>query len=234
LTENQSIQLGKAKSKLVSEIECAFEENRNSSKALSMQAYMKDKFPFYGISAPDRVSICKEIFRKNPPSSNLDFIHELNALWQNNEREWQYVGILYANKNKKFWTESISEDFENMLVSKSWWDSVDTICSTCIVPYFKLFPAKKAELLQRWKKSDNLWLKRICIIHQLTYKSETDLNYLSKIIKSNKDDNGYFIQKAIGWALRQYAKINPIWVKNFVEDIDLKPLSVREALKNIK
>ncbi|MEZ4805034.1 MAG: DNA alkylation repair protein [Bacteroidia bacterium] len=226
--------MDKAKSKLISEINLAFEKNRNPSKALSMQAYMKDKFLFYGISAPDRVAICRELFKTNIPNSSSEFKLELNALWGNIEREWQYTSILYASKNKKFWTESIVQDFEDMLTTKSWWDTVDTVSSTCIVPYFRFFPEKKAELLQKWEKSNNLWLKRVCIIHQLTYKSDTDLNYLSHIIISNKHDNGFFIQKAIGWSLRQYAKTNPIWVKKFVESVDLKPLSVREALKNIK
>jgi len=222
------------KSSFVDNIANAFANEANQDRADAMSAYMKNKFVFFGIPAPKR----KEIVHSELKTLELKDSNELHTLlsdlWDKPEREWHYTAMIIAERYKKLWNKDSIRVFEEMLIHASWWDTVDTISSHCIGPFFQKYPELKKEYLYQWENSSNMWLKRVCIIHQLTYKQGTDTDYLEKIIFMNQDSKEFFIQKAIGWALRQYAKVNPNWVNNFVYSNTLKPLSSREALKNIK
>lgn len=222
------------KNSFIDNIANAFELGADQDRADAMSAYMKNKFVFFGIPAPRRKEIVlNEI--KNLKFKDSNELHTLLLdLWDKPEREWHYTAMIVAERFKKLWNQESIVVFEQMLVNASWWDTVDTISSHCIGPYFQKYPDLKKTYLHKWENSNNMWLKRVCIIHQLTYKQETDTDYLEKIIFMNQESKEFFIQKAIGWALRQYAKVNPVWVKNFVASNSLKPLSHREALKNIK
>ena len=222
------------KNSFIDNIANAFELGADQDRADAMSAYMKNKFVFFGIPAPRRKEIVlNEI--KNLKFKDSNELHTLLLdLWDKPEREWHYTAMIAAERFKKLWNQESIVVFEQMLVNASWWDTVDTISSHCIGPYFQKYPDLKKTYLHKWENSNNMWLKRVCIIHQLTYKQETDTDYLEKIIFMNQESKEFFIQKAIGWALRQYAKVNPVWVKNFVASNSLKPLSHREALKNIK
>ncbi len=222
------------KNSFVENIANAFVTEADQDRADAMSAYMKNRFVFFGIPAPKR----KEIVLNELKSLKLKDSNELHSLlldlWDKPEREWHYTAMILAERFKKLWNKDSIVVFEEMLVNASWWDTVDTISSHCIGPYFQKNPDLKKTYLHKWENSNNMWLKRVCIIHQLTYKQETDTDYLEKIIFMNQESKEFFIQKAIGWALRQYAKVNPLWVNNFVASNTLKPLSHREALKNIK
>jgi 3-methyladenine DNA glycosylase AlkD len=136
-------------------------------------------------------------------------------------------------KTHKNWPKEIIQTFEKMLVNKSWWDSVDFINSELLGRYFKKYPEKIRPVTEGWMASNHIWLQRSCLIFQLNYKKQTDTGLLSEYILRLNDSNEFFIQKAIGWALRQYARTDAAWVKDFVEKTPLKPLSKREALKHI-
>ena len=222
------------KSSFVDNIANAFANEANQDRADAMSAYMKNKFVFFGIPAPKR----KEIVLTELKNLKLKDANELHTLlldlWEKPEREWQYTAMLVAERYKKLWNHDSIRVFEDMLVNASWWDTVDTLSAHCVGPFFQNNPELKKTYLYKWENSNNMWLKRVCIIHQLTYKQKTDTDYLEKIIFMNQESKEFFIQKAIGWALRQYAKVNPIWVNCFVASNTLKPLSSREALKNIK
>jgi 3-methyladenine DNA glycosylase AlkD len=222
------------KSSFVDNIANTFANVADQHRADAMSAYMKNKFVFFGIPSPKRKEIV--LFElKNLKLKNSDELHVLLLdLWEKPEREYQYTAMLLAERYKKLWNKDSILVFEEMLINASWWDTVDTISSHCIGPFFQKYPELKKVYLYQWENSSNMWLKRVCIIHQLTYKHGTDTDYLEKIIFMNQESKEFFIQKAIGWALRQYAKVNPIWVNNFVASNTLKPLSSREALKNIK
>ena len=222
------------KSSFVENIANAFAIEANQDRADAMSAYMKNKFVFFGIPAPKRKeSVLCEI--KHFKLKDSEELHNLLLeLWHRTEREWQYTALLIAVRFKKLWTDESIIIFEELLLHASWWDTVDTLSSHCVGPFFEKKPQFKKTYLLKWENSKNMWLKRVCIIHQLTYKQKTDTDYLEKIIFMNQESKEFFIQKAIGWALRQYAKENPMWVRNFVLSNELKPLSSREALKNIK
>lgn len=221
------------KSKLLTALEDAFVSAADPALAGPMSAYMKHQFPFYGIKSPLRNSLSKPLIRACRPQNAAELRSILRQLWAKPEREWKYTAILLAESNQKLWTEDFIADFEYMIREQSWWDTVDGISSALIAPYFKMYPTNRYRILSSWEKSENMWLVRVCIIHQLKYRGATDLEYLSGIISRHAHSSEFFIQKAIGWALRQYARTNPDWVRRFVKEHNIKPLSKREALKHI-
>jgi 3-methyladenine DNA glycosylase AlkD len=121
-----------------------------------------------------------------------------------------------------------------MTVQRSWWDTVDYIKSACLKEFFLRFPEGRYEITDRWIKSGNIWLQRLSVIFQLGYKAKTDTRLLERNILRLKESDEFFVQKAIGWSLRDYARTDPEFVRRFVLTHQLKPLSKREALKHLK
>jgi 3-methyladenine DNA glycosylase AlkD len=111
---------------------------------------------------------------------------------------------------------------------------VDTLAGNPIGVHFQRFPDVREKTLAKWRKSENFWLRRTCILFQLNYKGETDFDLLCEIIRENLGSKEFFINKAIGWALRQYARTDPKAVKKFVKAAELHPLSRREAMKHLE
>ena len=146
------------------------------------------------------------------------------------EREFQYLAIGYMETVKDLFIPSDMNELEKLITTKSWWDSVDSINS--IVGHIAMkYPEVKEDIISQWIISDNIWLKRISIIFQLKYKENTDTEFLSKAISHNSKTNEFFINKAIGWILREYSKTNKEWVKNFIDHNALSKLSIREGSK---
>jgi 3-methyladenine DNA glycosylase AlkD len=150
------------------------------------------------------------------------------------QREFQYAAIgLVGRLEKQLMAKSV-RTLEYMLTHKSWWDTVDSIAGGTVGAYFKRFPDVRETYLAKWRASENFWLRRTTILFQLNYKKETDFDLLCEIIHENLGSNEFFINKAIGWSLRQYARIDPKAVKKFVNVTkELNPLSRREALKHM-
>lgn len=208
-----------------------FYNNRNEEQAIPMAKYMKNKFPFLGLKKPERAALSKEFLkaRKKDTRIDWDFIFKCYDM---PEREFQYLAIDYMEKAKKLFTSNDMENIEKLLTTKSWWDSVDAINK--IVGHIAMeYPEIKEDIILKWMKSDNIWLNRVSIIFQLKYKEKTDTEFLSKAILHNSQTNEFFINKAIGWALREYSKTNKEWVKNLINNNTLHPLSVREGSKYI-
>jgi 3-methyladenine DNA glycosylase AlkD len=120
---------------------------------------------------------------------------------------------------------------EHFIVTKSWWDTVDLIASNAVGRYMLQFPEKRDTTIDHWRKSDNIWLNRSCLIFQLKYKDQTNFKLLKSLIQQYQFENEFFIQKAIGWSLREYSKTNPEGVRDFIEAIGLKGLAYREGGK---
>jgi len=166
-----------------------------------------------------------------PELSELDPI--LRELWSLPQREYQYMAMGLLGRFEKQLPEKFIDTVEYLIVTKSWWDTVDALASHSVGTHFKRFPNTRERYLKKWRKSKNLWLRRTAILFQLGYKKETDFELLSKIIRENLGSDEFFINKAIGWSLRQYAYIDPKAVKSFVKSTPLHPLSRREALKHL-
>lgn len=210
-----------------------FKEKSDPFKASGAKAYLLHQFEFHGLMTPERRLLCRAHYQQYPVAS----LHELETITKEcfslPEREYQYFAVELFAYHKKLWKPSSIKLMEYCLVTKSWWDSVDHIVSHWLGPYFKLFPEKMFPVTTKWNLSDNRWLQRCSIIFQNAYKKDTDTILLSKYILHCAGSKEFFVQKAIGWALREYSKTDAKWVKNFVKKNKLAPLSAREALKRI-
>ena len=220
---------------LVQQLELEFEKNQNEFEAEGMSRYMKHRFTYFGVKKPTRALIQKEWFSIIPKDFTQENKRELVLeLWQKEQREFQYVAIDYLAKWKD--TELLLDDYEFiefLLTNQSWWDSVDALASNFLGRYLRLIPSQREIVIKSWRKSENLWLRRSCLIFQLRYKSQTNFELLKSLVLDFKHENEFFIQKAIGWSLREYAKTNPVSVRNFVEESGIQGLAKREALKHI-
>lgn len=205
----------------------------NPEDAEWSKRYMKNQFEFFGIKTPQRNAIFKEFWAEHGLPDFADLEPLVNNLFALPEREFHYFAIELATKFKKQWTERTLALFEKMVQKNSWWDSVDYINSVCLRPYFKRFPENTTEITQRWIDSGNMWLQRLSVIFQLGRRSDTDIALLFRNINQLSHSKEFFIQKGIGWALRELAKAAPETVREFVAENELKPLSRREALKHI-
>lgn len=218
----------------VTSLKTLYEKNADPAQAAPMKKYMRDQFEYLGIKTPKNVALQKEFFAEHgyPPLSELDTI--LRDLWSLPQREFQYVAVgLLGRANKQIPAKFI-KTIEYMIVTKSWWDTVDSIAGGTVGIHFQRFPEVREKYLAKWRASDNFWLRRTAILFQLNYKKETDFVLLREIIGENLNSKEFFINKAIGWALRQYARIDPKAVKAFVKSTPLHPLSAREAMKHLK
>ena len=219
---------------LTKELINGFTVNANPAIAAGAKAYLRNQFDFYGLQSPLRREVIKAAFKQHTFNSEAELIACAKEIWEQPERECHYAALELLAKYKKLWTIDIISFFEYLITTKSWWDSVDTIFSLLLAPYFKLFPQQIKSITGRWNKTeDNYWLQRCSIMFQKPYKKDTDTALLKQYILNCNHSKEFFIQKAIGWALREYAKTNPEWVKEFVANNKLAPLSIREALKHI-
>jgi 3-methyladenine DNA glycosylase AlkD len=215
-------------------IQKTLEPHQNQARAKAMSAYMRDQFGFLGIPSPMRKQLTQVVFLetgalKNPFDENL-----VLELWNLPEREYQYVACDYLERFRKKLEVQHLDLLEKLILEKSWWDTVDSLVHNVGAISLK-FP-ESIPSLERWAQTENFWLRRAAILHQLSLKSKTNEPRLFKFILKNAQDPEFFIRKAIGWALREYSYSNPKAVKSFVlEHQDkLSKLSQREALKALE
>lgn len=211
-----------------------FEAHADSKIAAEQKAYLRNQFSFYGMKTPVRRAIQKPFLVKAflPPKKNLEDL--VKALWNKPQREYHYFAQELTQKYVKQFEEKDILLFEFMVIHNSWWDTVDFIAPKLIGEYFKTFPEQRNSYVKKWLASENIWLHRLCIIFQLLSKEKMDAEFLEYVINSLLGSKEFFINKAIGWALRDYSRTNPEWVKNFAANTNLHPLSRREALRLIK
>jgi 3-methyladenine DNA glycosylase AlkD len=211
-----------------------FEKNADPAKAVPMKKYMRDQFEYLGIKSPQGASLLREHIKQYglPPVDKLDLI--VRELWSLPQREFQYAALSLMSKLEKEVNENFITTVEYAITTKSWWDTVDILAGHAVGSHFKRFPKVKEKYLKKWRKSDDFWLRRTTLLFQLGYKKETDFDLLCELIHENLGSDEFFINKAIGWSLRQYAHTNANSVRKFVKATkELHPLSRREALKNI-
>ena len=219
--------------KYLTPLEQLFEQHRDHESANKAKAYLLHHFEHYGIKTPIRRELSKQYFQQHKLNSLTELTLITKDCFAHPYREFHHAGIELYTLHKNLWTIKSIEMIEFGLLHKSWWDSVDTIASDWIHPYFKLYPEQIVSVTQKWNLSSNLWLQRSSILFQKFRKKETDTELLAKYIINCSHSDEFFIQKAIGWALREFGKTNPYWVKKFVRSHELPPLSKREALKHI-
>lgn len=218
-------------------------KGHRTEDAQAMSAYLRNQFSFLGLKSVARRNITKSYFKEakqearalykgNPDALIIDW-EFVQDCWQQDEREFQYVATDYLNEMQQYLKKDDIDNLKKLITTKSWWDSVDALVKR--VGYLQTQNPELKETLIQWSVSDNMWLRRTAIIHQLSMKEATDTQLLTQTITNNFGSNEFFINKAIGWALRDYARINEEWVEDFLRQYqaELAPLSLREASKHI-
>ena len=206
------------------------EGNCNELLAESMSKYMQDKFRFLGVRGATRTEIYKKYFPDARKTKTIDWNFVENC-WNKEEREFQYVVVYYLKAMQKFLKREDISRLKYLIVTKSWWDTVDLLAK--VVGSLVIRIEGYDQMMIEWSKDSNIWLKRVAILYQLSLKEEVDKQVLERILINNLGDSEFFINKAIGWALRDYSKFNPKWVREFIEKNKngMANLSIREASK---
>ena len=206
---------------------------RDYKRAIGAQAYMKDIAPFLGVATPDRRATVKRLAKSMKVPSEKELALTVRALWRREEREYQYA----ANDILDIHIDVAGKDFladhvEHLIVTKSWWDTVDGLGSVAVSPLSDKYGCEK--VIEKWNKSDNIWLNRAAIQHQRGRRYETDIQLVLRYCDDHSESNEFFIVKAIGWALRDIARMNPRVVREFLRDHpNLGRVAVREAERGL-
>lgn len=194
---------------------------------------MKNRFSFYGISSVPRREIQKEWYTIIELNSSEQLLEIISELWKQDYRECQYAALdLLEKHKKKLLNETHIPFLEQLIVEKSWWDTVDLNASNIIGYILKENHSLLVKKTNEWMNSDNIWLKRTAILAQLKYKIDTDFDSLKNVTLHFKNEQDFFIRKAIGWAFREYAKVNFKAVETLVLANNFSTLTKKEALKN--
>ncbi|MFH7242649.1 MAG: DNA alkylation repair protein [Spirulina sp.] len=215
-------------------LKARFEAAANPDQAEPMKKYMRNQFEFLGIKSPAQADLFKQFVAEYglPNPDQIEAV--VKDLWGWPAREYQYVALLILGKQQKHLTPDIVPCLEYLITTKSWWDTVDSLASHGVGKLLRQYPNHRDAVINPWRQSDNLWLRRTTLLFQLGYKAETDTQLLFSLVEENQDSSEFFIQKAIGWALREYSKTAPEAVQDFVSGAALASLSQREALKWLK
>ena len=214
------------------EIKRKFEQIEDEENAISMAKYMRNLFLFYGIPTPKRKAVYKDFLKEEKSLGKIDW-EFLDQCYQDLHREFQYFVCDYLLAMKEYLTYEDLPKIKQYITKKEWWDTID--CFDSVIGEIGLRDSRVDELMLVWSKEEDFWLRRIAIDHQLNRKEKTNKELLERIIVNNLGSNEFFINKAIGWSLREYSKTNPAWVKNFINRYKdkLDKLSIREASKYI-
>lgn len=214
------------------EIKKLFESKEDKENAIAMSKYMRNMFDFYGLSTPKRKEIYNDLLKSEKKSKRIDWTF-LDKCYKDTHREFQYLVSDYLLAMKQYVTFEDISKIQNYITQKSWWDTIDFLCK--VIGDVELRDPRVKKLMLKWSNDENIWIKRSAIEHQLNLKDKTDCELLEKIIVNCFGTDEFFINKAIGWALREYSKTNPKWVRDFIDKYNdkMNNLSIKEASKYV-
>jgi len=204
-------------------------------RAREMAAYMKTQMPFFGVPSRDRKVIVRTLSEAFPATTRNEYQHNVRALWRGPHREEKYLAVGYARSFSRFVTLSSIPLYRTMITSGAWWDFVDEIAAHLVGTVLLHQRVRAASRVGEWATAEDMWLRRSSILSQLRHKQATDTDFLDRVCTANLRDREFFIQKATGWALREYAKTSPAWVLAYVDahEDEVSGLTRREALKHL-
>lgn len=211
-------------------------ESANLIDARHMQAYMKSEMPFRGVRAAQQQKIFTSAFREYSCDDYASYRQAVNELWDAEYREERYASIAAARKYNQFIVMKSLPVYEMMIRTGAWWDYVDAIAKHLIGLLLKNYPNEMRIVLNEWIVDDDLWIRRSAILSQLAFKHNTDKNLLFEFCSACAAEESFWIRKAIGWALREYSKSEPIEVANYIEGNKkrLSNLSIKEGSKYLR
>jgi 3-methyladenine DNA glycosylase AlkD len=225
---------------VVAAIRTALAAVGDPERAAAQQAYMKSQMPYRGITSPELKALLRPILAD--PAYRIaergEWERAVRDLWDGaTHREERYAATaLTGHRTYRAWQDPDTIPlYRHQVVTGAWWDLVDEVASNRIGPILLAHKPEVTPVVEQWIEDEDLWLRRTAIICQLTFKERTDLGLLRAAIEPNLEDPSFWIRKAIGWALRQYARTDPDWVRATVDEYDgrLSGLSRREALKHL-
>lgn len=207
-----------------------FARKANKENAEKMSAYMRNLFMFYGLKTPERRAVYNELIKEEKRKKTIDW-KLLNICYTDEHREFQYFIADYLKAMQKYLTFADVPRIEKYIRTKQWWDTIDVLDT--IIGNIAKADKRINSLMLEWSKDPDFWLRRVAINHQRGRKEDTNTELLKQILINNFGSEEFFINKAIGWSLREYSKTNPDWVRNFIKAHEEKmaKLSIREASK---
>jgi len=213
---------------LLQELENVLAAAADPERARAMAAYMRDQFAYYGVGTTERRRLTRPLLKAYAEA-------DLRELWARPQRELQYCACEYLDLHRKRLSHpELLPTLEHLLTTKSWWDTVDALASHSVGGLVLRYPELHAAM-DAWSQADNMWLRRTALIYQLSFKEKTDEERLFRNVDRMAHEKEFFIRKAIGWALRQYARVAPDRVREFLAPRrdKLSGLSLREATKHL-
>ncbi len=209
-----------------------FEKHRDSENAAHQARYMRNQFSFYGLQTPKRKALYKDFLKDEKKNKKIDWAF-LDKCYEDAYREFQYLATDYLIAMAKYLSYKDVPKLLKYIKTKQWWDTIDRLDR--IVGNIGLTDNRIDAIMLQWSQDKDFWVRRVAIDHQLLRKEKTNTDLLERIIVNNLGSDEFFINKAIGWSLRDYSKTNPQWVKQFIEKYrdKMDKLSIKEASKYI-
>ena len=230
LISSYKSKFGETKMDKYIELKKQFEDNRDNENAIKMTVYMRNLFPFYGLPTPKRKAVYKEFLKAEKSKKVIDWTL-LDKCYADKHREFHYFVIDYLVTMQRFLKFDDVPRIKKYIKTNQWWDTIDGF--NRIVGNIAFTDERINDLMLEWSTDEDFWIRRIAIDHQLYRKEWTNTELLEKILVNNFGSSEFFINKAIGWSLREYSKTNPDWVRNFIEihKDKMDKMSIREASK---
>ncbi|WP_243060747.1 DNA alkylation repair protein [Nocardioides sp. SR21] len=223
---------------LVGAVRAALAEGGDPERAAGQQRYMKSEMPYRGFTLPVLRATLRPMLAEYPPEDRASWEATIRTLWDEAEyREERYAAIAIArHRTARPWLDPGSVPlFRHLVVTGAWWDLVDEVATHPVADALVAHRPELTTVLRDWARDDDVWIRRTSVICQVGAKGETDVDLLRYAIEQNLDDRTFWLRKAIGWALRDYARTDPEWVRAEVERHGdrMSGLSRREALKHL-
>jgi 3-methyladenine DNA glycosylase AlkD len=203
-------------------------------RAVGAAAYMRNQFPFLGLTTPQMTQLNRQVLAGLAAPMEADLVAVAHACWARREREYQYFACAYLRRNVRAGSPRLLATVRELIITKSWWDTVDTLAAHTVGPLVAAHPAI-VSTMDEWIEDENMWLVRTAILHQLRYQERTDAARLFRYCARQAAHRDFFVRKAIGWALRDYARTDPAAVRSFVDKhrAALSQLSGRVATRHL-
>lgn len=213
----------------VNDVKKILVQHADNSRQLSMEAYMRHQFPFLVIQATERRQLTRDFVSQFKPKDAIDWT-TIESLWHEKEREYKYIALDILRRQKKQLTVADVQQLRKLALYESWWDTIDGL--DVLIGHIDLHNHHQiVPMMLEWSEEESIWLRRISIDYQRLHRHCTDEIVLATVIENNLGQTEFFINKAIGWSLREYSKTNEAFVRHFIQTHSLNPLSEREALK---
>jgi 3-methyladenine DNA glycosylase AlkD len=227
-----------AEQSLVSTVRAALREAGDPDIAAGQQAYMKSSMPYYGLPAPVLKRVLRPILTEHAPQDRETWEATVRELWDDaTHREERYAATALArHRAARPWQDPESLGlYRHLVVTGAWWDHVDEIASHLVGDVLAGHRAEVTPVMRAWARDDDLWVRRTAVLSQVRHRGDTDTDLLHDVVAANLDDTSFWLRKAIGWALRDYSRSDPEWVRSEVDRLGprLSGLSRREAIRRL-